>query len=117
MHATHLFSAAKAELDLRGELVRHTWVNESWCRNIRIRSSGTAVSRRLCSAAREPKPRCTHHRQGLLAWCDKQFEAPVCVHFLENRLWTMHDTLKASRGQQWALAERSEGWLCGSRRS
>jgi hypothetical protein len=110
MHAMHLFSAAKAEEDLRGELARHIQVHDKLARESgdlgQWHSGFNAAVQRT---AREPRPRCTRHRQGLLARRDKQVEAPVCVYSLEDRLRVMQDTSEASRGQQRALAERSKG--------
>jgi hypothetical protein len=71
MHAMHLFSAAKAEADLRGELARHMQVHDKlareWAELEQWRSGFKAAVQRT---AREPMPRCTRRRQGLLARLD-----------------------------------------------
>jgi hypothetical protein len=80
MHATHLFSAAKADADLRGKLARHTRVHDSLAQELaeleQWHSSFKAAVKRT---AREPRPRCTRRRQGLWARRDKQFKALVRV--------------------------------------
>ena len=71
MHAMHLFSAAKAEADLRGELARHMQLHDKLARELaeleQWRSGFKAAVQRT---AREPRPRCTRRRQGLLARLD-----------------------------------------------
>ena len=67
----HLFSAAKAEADLRGKLVQqmqlHDKLAREWAELEQWRSGFKAVVQRT---AREPRPRCTRRRQGLLARLD-----------------------------------------------
>jgi hypothetical protein len=108
MHAAHLFSAAKVEAELRGEVTRLTQLHAKLAREhaaLEQRRSGFEAAAQRTE--REATVAVHMAQAELLARRDKQFEALVRVQSLEDRLRATQDTSEASVGQQRALAARS----------